>query len=60
MLGDRHPFGTGQVDQPAKPYFASFALRVFMRLPALARSTNTILARGAILPQLRGRIYDCV
>jgi hypothetical protein len=36
MLGDRHRFGTGQVDQRPKPYLASFAISVFIRIPRLS------------------------
>ena len=40
MLGDRHRFGAGQVDQPAEAVLRVFrAVRVFMRLPANALST---------------------
>ncbi len=35
MLGHRHRLGAGEVDSRPKPYFASFALRVCMELPAV-------------------------
>ena len=50
MLGDRHRFGAGQVDQPGRSRTsASFALRVFMRLPA-----NALSIFGQIGPKHNG------